>query len=180
MILNNKNDLIIMIDMVNGFSYEGAFASENVIDLVPKMKEFLIKNLESKVETIHYVDSHPSDAQEFNYYPIHCIEGTSEAKVISELDFKEITLIKKNSTNGFLRKNPFDYQKNLYLVGCVTDICVFEFALTAQKYKEEYNLPYSVNVISDLVATFDSDNHDAQEINEQFLTILKNRGVNII
>jgi len=180
MILNKDNDLIVMIDMVNGFSYEGAFASDNIVKLIPKMKSFLKDNIENSVEIIHYVDTHPSDAQEFNSYPVHCLEESNEAKVIADLDFAEIEIIKKNSTNGFMAKNPFEYQKNLFIIGCVTDICIFEFALSAQKYKEEYNLPYSVNVISELVDTFDAENHNSTEINKQFLDLLKTRGVNII
>ncbi|MDF9867125.1 nicotinamidase-related amidase [Bacilli bacterium PM5-3] len=180
MILDKKNDLIVMIDMINGFSYEGAFASENIINLIPNIKKFVKDNIDSGVEVIHYIDSHPNDAQEFNSYPPHCLENSSEAQVINDLDFNEIELIKKNSTNGFMAKNPFDYNKNLYIIGCVTDICIFEFALSAQKYKEERNLEYTVNIISDLVDTFDSENHDSKEINKQFLNILKTRGVNII
>lgn len=180
MILNKDKDLLVVIDMIKGFSYEGAFASDNVVALVPKTRDFLKKQIDNKVEIIHYVDNHPSDALEFKTYPVHCISGSSEAEVIDELNFKEIELIPKNSTNGFMAKNPFEYQKNLYIIGVVTDICVFEFALSAQKYKEEHNLDYSVNIISDLVTTFDAPNHDSKEVNKFFLNFLKERGVNII
>ncbi len=180
MILSKEKDMVIMIDMINGFSYEGAFASENVVNLVPKMKTFLQEQIANQVKIIHYIDNHPKDAQEFSSYPVHCIKGTSEAEVILDLDFKEIEHIYKNSTNGFMAKNPFDYKKNLYIIGVVTDICVFEFALSAQKYKEEFNLPYQVNVISDLVTTFDAENHNSKEVNAFYLNILKERGVTIL
>lgn len=180
MILDKDKDIVVVIDMVRGFSYEGAFASENVVALVPKTRDFLKQQIDNNVQIIHYVDNHPNDAAEFNTYPVHCVVGTSECEVIEELDFKEIELIPKNSTNGFMAKNPFVYHKNLYILGVVTDICIFEFALSAQKYKEEHNLSYSVNIISDLVTTFDAQNHDSKQVNEYFLNFLEQRGVTII
>ena len=180
MILDCNKDMIVMIDMINGFSYEGAFASPNIVALIKPMKKFIVANLKNKVQIAHYIDCHPQDAQEFTSYPVHCLKNSSESQPIKELDFPEITIIPKNSTNGFMAKNPFDYQKNLYLVGCVTDICIFEFALSAQKYKEEYQLPFTVNIINDLVATFDAPQHDAIETHNFFINLLKTRGVNII
>ncbi|MDL2211784.1 cysteine hydrolase [Erysipelotrichaceae bacterium OttesenSCG-928-M19] len=180
MILDKKNDLIVMIDMVNGFSYEGAFASDNVVAMIAPMREFLIANIKNGVEIIHYTDHHPENALEFNTYPVHCVEGSNEARVITDLDFEEIEIIKKNSTNGFMAKNPFIYEKNLYIIGCVTDICIFEFALSAQKYREEHMLPYTVNIINDLTTTFDGPDHDAKKIHEEFIDFLKTRGINII
>lgn len=180
MILNKDKDLVVVIDMINGFCYEGVFASENVAKLVPKMKEFLEKQISNQIEIIHYIDNHPEDAQEFASYPAHCIKGSSETQVIPDLDFKEIEHIYKNSTNGFMAKNPFVYHKNLYIIGVVSDICIFEFALSAQKYKEEFNLPYKVNVIRDLVTTFDGENHNADEVNDLFLNLLQSRGVTIL
>jgi len=180
MLLNKEKDMIVIIDMINGFTYEGAFASENVVKIIEPMAKFVKENLDSGVQVVHYVDSHPEDAFEFGVYPSHCVTGSNESKPVQALDFEEITLIPKNSTNGFFAQNPFEYKKNLYIIGCVTDICVFEFALTSQKYKEEYHLPYSVNVIEKYTATFDGPDHDAKVIQKTFIDILKTRGVNIL
>ncbi|WP_423364261.1 cysteine hydrolase family protein [Mycoplasma sp. P36-A1] len=178
--LNSNNDLLVIIDMINGFTYEGAFASSNVCKIIPKMTEFVKEMIDNNIEVVHYTDQHISNATEFSTYPIHCIKGNNESLPIDALNFKEISIIPKNSTNGFFAKNPFDYKKNIYIIGCVSDICVFEFALSAQKYKEEKELTYTVNVISDLVATFDAPNHDAKIVHEEYMNNLKNRGVNII
>lgn len=180
MLLDRKEDLIVMVDMINGFCFEGNMASPNIIKLIPKIETFIEDNLNNDVSILHYTDAHPIDAQEFKTYPVHCLIGSNESKVVSELDYPKIKIINKNSTNGFFAYNPLLEKKNIYLVGCVTDICIFEFALTLQKYKEEHNLPYTINIISDLVDTFDAPNHEPQEINKQYLDILKRRGVNII
>ena len=180
MLLNKDEDMIVMIDMINGFASVGPFASTNVLNMVDDMKDFLDKNIKNNVQIIHFVDSHQLDSLEFNTYPVHCLEDSFESKVIEKLNFKEIEIFHKNSTNGFFVKNCFDYKKNVYIVGCVTDICVFEYALSAQKYKEQFNLPYKVNIIKKLVATFDGPNHDSNEINTTYLNILGQRGINII
>lgn len=180
MILNKNEDILIIIDMINGFVNEGAMANPNAYSIINTTQELVEQCLNDDVEIIHYIDTHQEDAQEFDSYPPHCLKGTSEAQPIKEIDYKKIKHIYKNSTNGFFAKNPFDYKKNIYIIGLVTDICIFEFALTAQKYKEEYNLPFSVNVINDLVTTFDAPGHNAKLVHKQFIDILESRGVNII
>ncbi|MFV0424060.1 MAG: cysteine hydrolase family protein [Bacilli bacterium] len=176
-----KNDKLIIIDMINGFAFEGALSSPNVAKLIPGIKKLIETSLENNIEVVHYTDSHPKNCKEFLVYPPHCIEGSNEAKIISELNFDEITIIKKNSTNGFLAKNPFeDGIKNLYIVGCVSDICIFDFAYAAIKYVHEKDLNINVNVIENLCATFDAENHDSQEVHANSMKKLENAGVNII
>lgn len=177
----SKNDKLIIIDMVNGFAHQGALSSPNVAKLIPNIQQLVEQSIENNVEVVHYIDSHPKDAYEFNVYPPHCIQGTVEANIVEELVFPEIEVIEKNSTNGFLAKNPFqDSMKNLYIVGCVSDICIIDFAHTAIKYIHEYNLNVTVNVIENLCATFDAPNHDSIEIHNQSMNSLKADGVNII
>lgn len=178
--LNKEADVLVIIDMINGFIYEGNMASSNATKIIPGIKKLVEQCLENGVKVVHYIDSHPEDAQEFKSYPVHCIAGSNESKPVTELDYPEIEKIYKNSTNGFFAKNPFDYKKNIYICGVVTDICIFEFALTSQKYKEEHNLPYSINVINSMTTTFDAPAHDAKEIHKQFINILESRSINII
>lgn len=176
-----NNDKIIMIDMVNGFAFEGALSSPNVANLIPKMKEFIEQAIKDNIEIVHYTDYHPENCNEFNTYPPHCIQGTSEVEIVEGLNFDEIEIIKKNSTNGFLAKNPFENtNKNLYIIGCVSDICIRDFAHTAIKYVHEKDLNVTVNVIENLCATFDAPNHDAVTVHNSVMEQLKNEGVNII
>lgn len=176
----NNNDMLIIIDMNNGFVKSGALSSPNVLNLVPKMQDFVKKCLQNNIEIWHYVDAHDQDCPEFNVYPIHCLKGSIESEVIDELKFDEIKIIHKNSTNGFLTKNPFTENKNLYIIGCVTDICVHDFAYTAIKYVHEHNLNLTVTIIENLCATFDAPNHDSNEVHSSTIEKLKREGINII
>ncbi len=176
-----NNDMLIIIDMVNGFAFEGALSSPNVANLIPSIKNLVETSIKNNVEIIHYTDSHPENCNEFKTYPPHCIENTFESEIVSELDFKEIKIIKKNSTNGFLAYNPLETNhKNLYIVGCVSDICVYDFTHTAIKYVHEKDLDITVNVIENLCATFDAPNHNASKVHDEFMDKLRNDGVNII
>ncbi len=176
-----KNDMLIIIDMVNGFAFEGALSSPNVAKLIPGIKSLVEDSIKNNVEIIHYTDSHPENCNEFKTYPPHCIENTFESEIVDGLDYKQIQVIKKNSTNGFLAHNPFSKEiKNLYIVGCVSDICVFDFTHTAIKYVHEKDLNVSVNVIENLCATFDAPNHEAVIVHTEYMNKLKNDGVNII
>ncbi len=174
------NDMVVIIDMSNGFVYEGALASHNVASLVHRMSGFVEQCLDEGIEVWHYVDAHNKNAKEFSVYPKHCVAGTYESKVIPELDFAEIYVVKKNSTNGFLAKNPFSQKKNLNIIGCVTDICVYDFAYTAIKYVHEHNLNLKVRVIDNLCATFDAEGHDSKEVHKATLEKLKKEGVEIL
>ncbi|MFV0498429.1 MAG: cysteine hydrolase family protein [Bacilli bacterium] len=178
--LSNKDKLII-IDMINGFVHKGPLSSKNVKNLVPKMSNFIKNNIHDGIEIYHYTDSHPVNCNEFKVFPPHCIQNTYESEVITELKFNEIEIIHKNSTNGFLAKNPFGNNiKNLYIIGCVTDICIYDFAYTAIKYVHEKNLNVSINVIENLCATFDAPDHDSKIVHSQTINKLKQSGINII
>ncbi len=175
-----NNDLLVIIDMNNGFVKEGALSSPNVLELVPKMQQFVKEAIDNNIEIIHYVDSHDENCHEFNFYPAHCIKGSIESEVIDELNFPQIRIIHKNSTNGFLVENPLLTNKNLYVIGCVSDICVRDFTHSAIKYIHEYNLNQTVTVIENLCATFDAPNHDSKKVHDDTMQALKNEGVKIV
>ncbi len=174
------NDMVVIIDMNHGFTYTGALASSNVAELVLKMSGFVEQCIDDGIEVWHYVDAHDETCLEFNSYPKHCIAGSLESKVIPELDFPEIEVIPKNSTNGFLVRNPFTQKKHINIIGCVTDICVFDFAYTAIKYVHQHNLDFEVRVVSNLCATFDGPNHDSKQAHQEALEKLQKEGVQLL
>lgn len=153
-----EDTLIVMIDMINGFCKFGPLSSPYVEALLPQMGIFLDDAINRKIPIVSYRDSHPEETSEFEYFPPHCLSGSEESSLVSELNRPELIDIPKNSTNGFLAKNPlslFDHTiHHVIVIGCVTDICVRDFSTTMNKYFQESNLKGHVYVIENLVDTY--------------------------
>lgn len=182
---NPKDSLVVMIDMINGFCKFGALSSPNVEKLIPKMGLFLDECIEKDIPILAYQDSHEKqDCEEFNYYPPHCQKGSDESEIVDELKRENMTVVPKNSTNGFLAKNPlelFPHVKNFLVIGCVTDICVRDFSATMSKYLQEKNIHGKVYVIENLVDTYQIDSLHEREV-EHILALyhLKSEGVGFL
>lgn len=153
-----QNTLIVMVDMVNGFCKFGPLSSPNVEKLIPKMSKFLDEGIELGFPILAYQDFHTSkNAAEFDFYPPHCVGGSDECEIVHELKRKELNIVQKNSTNGFLAFNPqktYKNAKNFLVIGCVTDICVKDFSTTMSKYLQEKDIKGKVYVIENLVSTY--------------------------
>lgn len=179
-----EDGLIAVVDMIEGFINFGALSSPEIKGIVEPMRSFLQNTKESK---IFLVDSHNEEAAEFSDFPPHCIKGSGEDKVIKELEeFAEIKFM-KNSFNAFhseqfrsyLIRN-MDKYRNYYLIGCCTDICVLNLALTLKTYFNEHNLANEVFVIRELVETFNLPGHDKAIANESAISVMKTNGVKVI
>lgn len=180
-----KNTIIVMIDMVNGFCKFGALSSEHVKNLIPNMSIFLDKCVAKNIPIIAYQDSHVSqNAKEFELYPPHCIQGSDECEIVSELKRDCLKIIPKNSTNGFLAYNLFDEYKNIQnivVIGCVSDICIKDFSCTISKYVQEKNIDAQVYVAQNLIDTFEMQNVHFREAEHVLaLYMMEKCGVKII
>lgn len=187
--MNNKSVLFV-VDMNNGFCKKGALASERVESIIEDIVEVIEKFKEKNMPIIAFTDCHNDDAVEFKSFPPHCIEGTAEVDIVSEIKAfeKNYTLIKKNSTNAFheeetqkiineLIKNGYE---NWYITGCVTDICVKQFALTLKTYFNTKNIDMNVIIPKNCVETFDGPGHDADEMNKYSFMEMSQAGIVII
>ncbi len=180
--------LLLIIDMVNGFTKEGALAdeyinhiNENIISLI---KEFKASNN----DIISIQEGHREDSKEFENFPKHCVLGSKEAELIDELKPYEndMKLIRKNSTSGFvteefqkyLKENEKDLEE-IIITGCCTDICVINFAIPLKNYINEHNLNISVIVPKNAVETYDSTNHSREEYNEMAFKLMEQSGIKI-
>lgn len=176
----NKKALII-IDMNNGFAKEGALYSPRVESLILPIKKYS-DTFEGKI--VAFTDTHKEDCLEFSSYPPHCLEGTPECEVVEELkDIKGLITIPKNSTNGFheeLFQDFLEQNKEIdkfEIVGCCTDICVYQFATTIKTHFIKNNKNVEVVVHKDMVETFDAPNHEAEKLNELFLNSLMSNSI---
>ncbi len=183
---NIEGTLLCIVDMNNGFAKEGALYSDRVEIMIEPIANLAKWYLQKGGKVIAYNDYHPEDAKEFKAYPKHCVMGTKESVLVDEVEkLKKIGLkeVRKNSTNGMLAFNPAKESryKDYIVVGCVTDICVYQFALTLRTYLNEHNMDGEVYVVKDMVDTFDiKDIHEAEFYNYIFLKSMMDNGIKLV
>lgn len=180
----NKEKILLVIDMNNGFAREGNMFTENLNELVVPMRQFIIKLKKQNTKVVYYSDAHSADDDEFKMYPVHCLKGTHESEYVDELLGLNDYYVEKQTTNGFYAKNPFEFSTStnpdFYVVGGVTEICVKNITMSLLKYIKRNNIDSSVYVISDLVATFDGENDDANIRHSEALNEMKKRGAKVV
>lgn len=184
---NPQKTVLVIVDVINGFTKEGVMASSKVAEIIPNVRNLMQKVIENDIKVIAFADCHGKNCSEFNNFPPHCIENTSESEVVDELkSIAEYTLIKKNSTNGFhapdfqkfLEENP---QIDTFIVcGDCTDICVMNFCLTLQTKFDQDNKPCRIVIPIDCVETYDAPKHYSELMNIMSLKFMENAGVNIV
>lgn len=168
-------ELLFVVDMVNGFVKEGSMHDKKIMNIVDSIKE----ECECHEHRIFIADTHESDAIEFNSFPSHCVKDTSESEIIDELKPYVTTLIEKNSTNTFhvLDKEILNEYDSFMLVGCCTDICVMQFALSLKTYLNQMNMAKQVVVKESGVATYDAPYHNANEYHKMAINMMSQSGI---
>lgn len=170
--------IIFVVDMLKGFCSIGPLASKHINEIVPNIANFLEKNKNERV--IFLCDSHSKNDVEMQSYPLHCLNNTEEAEIDDLLKPFAKEIIKKNTTNSFLAiedKKIFEEYDAFEIVGCCTDICVLQFALTLKTYLNSIHLNKDVIVFQNLVDTFDSENHNRKEYHNFALKLMANGGI---
>lgn len=179
-------NLLIVVDMVNGFINEGALADKRINQITPAIISKIEAAKRAGVPIIAFKDCHKEDDEEFKLFPPHCIKGTSESELIDELKpyEKDMIIIEKDTTNGFntkemrkiLSENYFD---NIDITGCCTDICVSGLAQSLVKYFNQNNIKTQIHVSADCVDTFSNPEHDADKINAETLKEFEEMGIKV-
>ena len=160
---------LIVVDMVNGFVREGVLHDDRIALIIPNQVE-LIEKYNSEGELVVFIkDTHDEDSVEFKRFgnTKHCVRGTSEAELVSELlpyENKENTIsIEKNSTS-FMESPEFRKLvsalvnvKQYDIVGCCTDICDFNGSMGLANYCDQWNRDVGINVYLDAIATYSQD-----------------------
>lgn len=187
--LKEARELLIVIDMVNGFVKEGALAAPSIMRVVPRQKELLKEALESNNTGIIFIrDSHPENAIEFKTYGPHCIEGTKETEVIDELKYYEQYAKEylKNSTNLMYAPNfmedllKYNNLEKLRLMGCLSEVCVENGAIGLRTFLDQHNKGTEVYVHADAIDTFDAPGHDAKEATDEAIKRIQANGIKIL
>lgn len=176
-----------VIDMINGFCTEGALADPEIMKITDPILD-LIKVIDSQRVTF-IADTHKPDDLEFKAFPPHCIEGTKEAEIIEELKpYVKTPIIKKNTTNAFHElMKPENYHllemsviDSYILVGCCTDICVLQLALSLRTWLNATGQDKRILIPRNCVETFDSPIHDSYRKNKEACNLMQEAGIEII
>ena len=186
--LKEIRELLVVVDMVNGFVKEGSLATPSIMRIVPRIEKLLNYYLEKEFGGIAIVrDSHSKNAVEFNVYGSHCIEGTKESELIDELKFVEpyaLTYL-KNSTNLVFAKNfmndlsKMENLERIGFTGCLSEVCVENGAISTRNLLDEWNRNTEVGVYSDAIDTYDAENHQSDLITKDALNRMNRNGVKI-
>lgn len=175
--------VLIIIDMVKGFTDIGALKSQYIKNIAPDIR----KQCDKFKNIIAINDKHEKGDYEFNFYPEHCLAGTEEIEMCNELaDVNFYSILYKNSTNGFFADGFFEvFNKfiekscDFIVVGCCTDICVLQFCLTFKGYLNSINSSSNIIVIKDLVDTYESENHNREYLNSLSFHLMDNAGIKL-
>lgn len=163
--LEEDNAVLIIVDMINGFVKSGSLASPNVLAINDRIAALASACADNGIPVAALADCHTLSSPEFSGFPPHCLEGSVETELTDELKaVKRITRIEKNSTNGMLEPRfkewLREYGSGTYVVvGCCTDLCVQQLALTLKTSFNRTNHISRVIVPTELVATYDLDDH---------------------
>ena len=189
--LNNLKEIknmLVVIDMVKGFVDEGTLAAPSIKRVIPRQLE-LLEEYKNDLNGLNVFvrDTHDDNSIEFKTFPPHCLRGTAETEVTDELKaYTEDALdFEKNSTNYMLAPGVLDFfnecenLEKLAFVGCLSEVCVKNAAITARNYFDETNRDVEVGVYEDAIDTFDAPGHNAEEVTEQALKDMASNGVKI-
>ena len=157
---------LIVVDMVNGFIKEGMLHDEKIGDIIPRIIE-LIKQAKAEGKLIVFIkDTHDKDSAEFDRFGNlpHCLREQFESQLVAELkpfeDDEDTISIEKNCTS-FMEAPDFrllmELQQNMNefdIVGCCSDICVFDGAMGLAGYLDQWNRRHVIRVHEDAIATY--------------------------
>ena len=177
---------LVIVDMINGFVKEGPLASPNALSIQDGIERLLRACTERGIPCIFFADTHTAESPEFGAYPVHCLAGDPQSLPTSELaNAGGFTLIAKNSTNGFLEpafaawlaEHPAI--SDFLVVGCCTDICVQQFALTLKTDFNRRNRTSRVIVPMALSSTYDAPGHRSAFIDAVSFYNMHTNGVEV-
>lgn len=181
---------LIVVDMVNGFVREGVLHDEEIAKIIPRQIELIKEAHEQGKLVIFIKDTHEENSVEFVRFgnTKHCVKNTYESELVEELkpyENQENTIsIEKNSTS-FMEAPEFrklmEYQTELQefdIVGCCTDICVVNGTIALANHLDEYNIPHTIRVHEDGIATYSEKKR--QEYVDAAKLLMKQQGIELV
>ncbi len=196
-ILNKYKNVLIEVDMVNGFVREGALADKHIEGTIANQVALIKQYKEEGNLVIFIKDTHTENSVEHDRFgeALHCIKGTKEAELIDELKPYENTentiSIEKNSTSYIWAENEdgtkfLDVLEGLEnvgeveVVGCCTDICITNGVLPMMNYFDQKNRRVNVILYEDAIDTYGIPGiHDRKQYEDAAYLLLKQQGAKV-
>lgn len=184
--LDQSKTALVVIDMVNGFVREGAMKNELAEEIIEPITSYMKKFNEKNMPVIAFGDCHKKDSPEFRSYPVHCLEGSSQAELIDEI--KEVggyKYIAKSSTNGVLEEEFQEWLKenpqitDFVVTGVCTDICVMQFCLTLKAYLDKNNVKSRIILPLNAIETYEKGGHQITLTNTMGIYFMEQNGAEV-
>lgn len=187
--LDSIEELIIVVDTINGFMVSGNLASPHIYNIVPGIVEILEDSKTRKgVKIVFVQDYHTDKSTEFNVFIEHC-KGDWESEIVDDLKpyvFGSI-VFKKNSRNFMFAPGMIDFLfrlknlKRVKLMGCCSDKCLgIDGAIPLINFFHELNRNVEVIVYEDLMDTYDYPGHDRDEYNQISKNLMEQEGIKLV
>ncbi|MGE0488093.1 MAG: isochorismatase family protein [Vulcanimicrobiota bacterium] len=166
---------VLGVDLVNGFCKEGALASSRVGAIVTPSRQLVERAHGAGVRDFFFpCDAHPVDSPEFEAFPPHCLVGTPESSLVSELSglpFADLfEVLPKGSISALvstgLQQRLYEREqlRTLVCVGDCSDLCLYHMAAGLRFVANARKLPWKIVVEARSVDTYDLPVDTAAEL----------------
>ena len=184
-----KEDKVVVfdVDMIFDFVYTSLMKNPLAEKIIPKIARFLENARENGSKVAHVVEAHTTDSLELKTFARHGIKGTQGATLVDPIKavpYDEIFY--KNSTNGFHNEKIKDWLNNhpeinvVVITGVLTDMCVFQFAISLKTYCNQINRKMRVIIPYELVETSDYEGHNRDLFYYISLEMMAQAGIEIV
>lgn len=163
------SELLVVVDMQNGFLREGNLASDRCLAVLPAVRREVDRALAAGQRVLFTADTHEINDAEFAVFPEHCLRGSREADLVEELlpllACEDVLLVRKRrysalfetEMEGHLHRFGID---SVRICGVCTDICVLNTTADLR------NRDCAVTVAVQATGTFDGPGHPAHAAQE--------------
>ena len=155
------SNVVLVVDMLKGFLEPGCnlYHAESR-DIIPNVHRLISQEQELGSDILFVSDHHDPDDLEFQVFPVHCVVGTTETDVVTELTefVTAANVVPKKRYSGFFNTDLADRltqlaPDKLVICGVATNVCVLHTTSDAR------NRDYPVEVYSDCVSGPDPEAH---------------------
>lgn len=191
---------VVAVDLLEGFCRTGPLHSQRINALIQPSIDFLHRCHEVGIKDFLFpCDAHQKDSPEFAAFPPHCLAGTAESNIVSDLlslPFAHLfERFDKRSVSSLIETNLAtrllgDQFRKIVCIGDCTDLCLYHLACGLRFLANSSGLRWEIVVPADLVATYDVPvevalglgilPHPGDLLHEMFLYHLELNGITVV